>query len=386
MGRRELRYAYATYMNLKGIPEQPESEMERSRWMASTSLHSLPSELMVMVASNLDISSYLAMASSSTIILDVLLSETQWKSILQKTRMNSNRLSKFEFYRVSNEVFVSPELEYEAREVFWENEEKDMIEEAEELALFLKLVRNSRDDGDGLLLSFLHTICKRFPARFEETFGNQLMVSLSCVCHTMHEVTSFGFALIELVEVIVRGAAAPPLLELVAFKDQRGKHLKEVASRVSRQKEQVAEVCVDFLKSEKDVDSTEAWLTLLNHCKFWTIGFVEQVSDVNLLQGLAEMADKGKIGFLSISANMVSQWHLKQKMDGLQKVWDISKEGWTIMCSECGQYLLFPSKTKGTESMILPIFDQIQETAAEHDQDCGNVVRKKARRPRRCAR
>ena len=60
MGRRELRYANSRYMNLKGIPEQPESEMERSRWMASTSLHSLPSELMVMVAANLDISSYLA--------------------------------------------------------------------------------------------------------------------------------------------------------------------------------------------------------------------------------------------------------------------------------------------------------------------------------------
>ena len=383
MGRRELRYAYTRYMNLKGIPEQPESDMERSRWMASASLHSQPSELMVMVASNLDISSYLAMASSSTTLLDVLLSETQWKGILQKTRMNANRLSKFEFYRVSNEVFVSPELEYEAREVFWENEEKYMREEAEELALFLKLVRDSRDDGDALLLSFLHTICKRFPARFEETFGNKFMVSLSCVCHTLHEVTSFGFALIEQVEVFVRGAAAEPLLELVAFKDHRGKHLKEVASRVSRQKEKVAEVCVDFLK---DVDSTEAWLTLLNHCKLWTIGFVEQVSDVNLLQGLAEMADKGKIGFLSISASMVSQWHLQKKMEGLQKVWDISKEGWTIMCSQCGQYLLFPSKTKGTESIILPVFDQIQETAAEHDQDCGNVVRKQARRPRRFVR
>ena len=292
--------------------------------------------------------------------------------------MNANRLSKFEFYRVSNEVFVSPELEYEAREVFWENEEKDMREEAEQLALFLKLVRDSRDDGDGLLLSFLYTICKRFPARLEETFGNKFMVSLSCVCHTMH-----GFALIKLVKVIVRGA---PLLELVAFKDQRVKYLKEVASRVSRQREKVAEVCVDFLKSEKDVDSTEAWLTLLNHCKLWTIGSVEQVSDVNLLQGLAEMADKGKIGLLSISANMVSQWHLQKKMDGMQKVWDISKEGWTIMCSQCGRYLLFPNKTKGTESTILSIFDKIQETAAEHDQECGNVVRKQARRPRRCAR
>ena len=373
-------------MNLKGIPEQPESEMERSRWMASTSLHSLPPELMVMVAANLDISSYLAMASSSTTILDALLSETQWKGILQKTRMNANRLSKFEFYRVSDEVFVSPELEYEAREVFWENEEKDMREETEELALFLKLVRDSRDDGDGLLLSFLHTICKRFPARLEETFGNKFMVSLSCVCHILHEVTSFGFTLIEQVEVIVRGATAAPLLELVAFKDHRGKHLKEVASRVSRQKQKVAEVCVDFLKSENDVDSTEAWLTLLNHCKLWTIGSVEQVSDVNLLQGLAEMADKGKIGLLSISANMVSQWHLQKKMDGMQKVWDISKEGWTITCPQCGQYLLFPSKTKGMESTILSILDKIQETAAEHDQECGNVVRKQARRPRRCAR
>ena len=36
MGRRELRYANSRYMNLKGIPEQPVLEMERSRWMAST--------------------------------------------------------------------------------------------------------------------------------------------------------------------------------------------------------------------------------------------------------------------------------------------------------------------------------------------------------------
>ena len=64
---------------------QAEEEMR-----ASPSLLSLPPELVVMVASHLDVSSYLALASTSSAILDILVSPPHWKALLQKTRMKKN--------------------------------------------------------------------------------------------------------------------------------------------------------------------------------------------------------------------------------------------------------------------------------------------------------
>ena len=59
--------------------------------MMSTSLHSLPPELVVMVASNLDVSSYIALASSSKALHDILVSRIQWNALLQRTKLNNEK-------------------------------------------------------------------------------------------------------------------------------------------------------------------------------------------------------------------------------------------------------------------------------------------------------
>ena len=48
----------------------------------------LPPELMVMVASLLDLPSYLSLASSSNALANLLLSKAQWTTILARTKMN----------------------------------------------------------------------------------------------------------------------------------------------------------------------------------------------------------------------------------------------------------------------------------------------------------
>ena len=56
----------------------------------STTLLSLPPELVVMVASYLDVSSYIALAYSSNALLDIIVSQLQWKALLQRTKMNND--------------------------------------------------------------------------------------------------------------------------------------------------------------------------------------------------------------------------------------------------------------------------------------------------------
>ena len=60
--------------------------------LMAKNLLSLPSELVVMVASLLDITSYLALASSSSDLLYILISQLQWKVLLKRTKMGGSRL------------------------------------------------------------------------------------------------------------------------------------------------------------------------------------------------------------------------------------------------------------------------------------------------------
>ena len=63
-------------------------EEEKNNLMTNPSLLCLPLELVVMVASYLDVSSYLALASSSNALLGILVSQNQWKALLQRSKMN----------------------------------------------------------------------------------------------------------------------------------------------------------------------------------------------------------------------------------------------------------------------------------------------------------
>ena len=55
-----------------------------------TGLSNLPPELMVMVASHLDVSSYLALASTSKNLAGTLVSQLQWDVLLKRTRLDLN--------------------------------------------------------------------------------------------------------------------------------------------------------------------------------------------------------------------------------------------------------------------------------------------------------
>ena len=163
----------------------------------STSLLSLPPELVVMVASYLDVSSYLALAASSNALLDILVSQLQWKALLQRTKMNNDEEhATFQSF----ENFMEQNLCHKVDE-----------ERVNELALFLKSLE---DPDNKLLLALLHTICERFPPENEAE-----VVSLSCPCaHLVHQVSPSGFALLEQAEVTARGTGAEPQQKLVKYK------------------------------------------------------------------------------------------------------------------------------------------------------------------------
>ena len=61
-------------IRLREVVPQLEEE-EKNNMMTNPSLLCLPLELVVMVASYLDVSSYLALASSSDALLDILISQ-----------------------------------------------------------------------------------------------------------------------------------------------------------------------------------------------------------------------------------------------------------------------------------------------------------------------
>ena len=170
----------------------------------STSLLSLPPELVVMVASYLDVSSYLALAASSNALLDILVSQLQWKALLQRTNMNNDE----------EHATCRPFGNFKEH-LFWSKAHnlchKFDEERVNELALFLKSLK---DPDNKLLLALLHTICERFPPENEAE-----VVSLSCPCaHLVHKVSPSGFALLEQAEVTARGPGAEPQQKLVKYK------------------------------------------------------------------------------------------------------------------------------------------------------------------------
>ena len=68
---------------MKKIREAQLEEEKMNNLMTNPSLPCLPPELLVMLASYLDISSYLALASSSSAHLHILLSQHQWETLLR---------------------------------------------------------------------------------------------------------------------------------------------------------------------------------------------------------------------------------------------------------------------------------------------------------------
>ena len=213
---------------------KPNRDQEKTRSLLTL----LPPEMVVMVASHLDVSSYLALASSSKALLNILLSQFNWEALLQRTRMHSGRLDKCECPRVPLEVYQPPMSEVRA------TERKDMEEEVKELAIFLKSVK---DPGSRLFLALLDAIC----TRFKPNVSFYHMVSVRCPCNSVHQVTPFGFTLLDQAQTIIGGAL---LQKLVAHKWFEMQHLREVASRAS----QAWKIEQLFVHTEDDFDGVLA--------------------------------------------------------------------------------------------------------------------------------
>ena len=297
------------------------------------SFDSLPPELVVMVASNLDVSSYLALASSSSAILDILGSLRRWEALLQKTRMRNNIwVSGLGFLFVEKKdkkewlsLAIGLSLEVPGKmETALNFEKKRMEKEVKELAVFLKF---ATDPKGVLFLALLHIICERLPADLEQSY---IMVSVSCPCQAVHQVNSFGFALLEQAETIVGGANAKPKQNLVAYNGSGAERLEEFASRASRQKQKIEQIDIYFLKNSNK--EGEVWLKLIQKCKSWKIEYLHLAEDTfgnnynGLVEGLAKESPRGEIGTLLINDACIA----KAKIAHLKRIWNITEAEWLV--------------------------------------------------------
>ena len=301
------------------------------RETTSLLLSLLPPEMVVMVASHLNVASYLALASSSTALLDILVSQLQWESLLQRTRMHGKRLDICEYPRVPLEVHLAMSDVRAA-------EKKDMEDEVRELAVFLKSVKALTNK---LFLALLDAICMRFPANI--SFNNKYMVSVNCPCSIgIHNVTPFGFALLEQAETIMGGALGEPQQKLIEYKWFAMQHLKEVAPRALRQKQKVLrlEILQTNSNSGGSKEMKALWLTLLQNCQSWKIEqfFVHNPDNSEddfdgVLGEMAKEAAQGTLGTMLINDKIMSQAERAQ----LKVLWKITEEEWQIVCLRCNQ-------------------------------------------------
>ena len=287
------------------MPRMEEEEKDNlTKNSKSISFSNMPPELVVLIASYLDVTSYLAFASSSTATLNVLMSEVKWKLILQRINLNKWNLKSCESFAENGE------------------KERDLQKIVKRLAQLLQYVE---DPDSKLRLSLLHKICQRFPPPpplfgiEDETWSYKEAVSLSCPCNAVHKVSACGFALLEQAELqMARCTNGQPLQKLVSCKYNKVRHLEEFASRAVRQE-------IEKIDIYSVIDPGKYWgrkketHELVKNCESWSI-IQCWVDSVALLEVLAKEADRGWIRKVVITDDMIR----KSKVEDLKKLWRIT--------------------------------------------------------------
>ena len=97
----------------------------------------------------------------------------------------------------------------------WANNEMNFKKEVMELAGFLKIVKDPEGE---LLLGLLHIIYEKFPPTDSKRYGlSQSSVFVRCPCdQALHEVSPFGFALLEEAEASIEEIRKLPLQQVEA--------------------------------------------------------------------------------------------------------------------------------------------------------------------------
>ena len=291
--------------DMKPRMEEEEERDNLAKNFKSISFSSMPPELVVLVASYLDVTSYLALASSSTALFRVLVSEVTWKRILERINLNRwNNLNSCERFEENGEK---------------ESKLQKIVKGLAQLLQYLE------DPGSKLRLALLHKICERFPPPpplwgiEDETWSYKEAVSLSCPCNVIHEVSACGFALLEQAELhMARGTNAEPVQKLLSCKYNKVRHLEEFASRAVRQE-------IEKLDIYSVLDPGKYWgrkretLELVQNSKSWSIKQC-WVDSVALLKVLAKGADRGWIFELVITDDLIRM----SKVEDLKRLWSIT--------------------------------------------------------------
>ena len=337
-------------------------EEKRNNLMTNPSLPCLPPELLVMLASYLDISSYLSLASSSNARLDILLSQRQWETLLKKTRHGAGQ------GRMNNEL-LHPKYIWDLKDI-WDTEEEDM--ELTDLKKFTDFLRRGMDPEGKLLLAFLDLICERFPA--EPSLEYEDFVSVTCPRHKTHQVTPFGFALLERAELSKGGGQ--PHQKLLAYNLQGlaspEEHLKVIASRSSHQMQKVERL--DIRVADLNLDdfterSMENWSKVLKSCNSWNIDslYADDWKGVDkMLNALSEESARGTIGKIRrISDRIIGRFKRAQ----LKNLWKVTREEWIVSCSHCWQDIKRIRKDEGW-SKVLDAIKKVETKEDAHYKIC----------------
>ena len=323
----------------------------------SMSLLHLPPEMVAMVASYLDLTSYIALAKSCSSLLNTLTPHPElWKVLLQRTEMGK-----------------------------WDFRQQGLVMKVKQAAEFLAFMETP---DEKLVQELFHKICSSNPAVpsipspqdlsslpieefFNLLFYRKDLVSVSCPCDATHEVTSFGFVLLELVELALRknGIFTEAQLKIVSFKSEVVDFLKEIAFRAKGQNQMIESF--ELFSYNGGLTPIEL-AALLQNTRKW---FFERclVEDQALVQGLAEEAERGSIGKLLIKDLTLA----KVKAGHLKKVWKITSSWgwWGVMCSQCRDIIEVVYRYQGWSEMH-KVIERVRRKNCAHYKKAPRMMRK----------
>ena len=343
----------------------------------TSSFTNLSPELVVMVASHLDIKSYIALAMSSKRIHHILSSETQWKWLLKKKKLSDAKplacdFDPYEYITYSNipnEVHTAIMIDTN-----YKNEEKK--EEMKRLAHFLNTVE---DPDNKLLLITLHYIIENYSIGMTETekkFIDEISLSLSCPCKSIHQVSCDVYANITDFDMRVRGEEAEPLQKVVEFKRKRS-HDRSKLVGLFRQKEKLNKLALGeaTITGGKIPKVMEHWMKLLKKCKKWRIEMLSNIifdaedNSFGMPEELTKELARGSIGTMFINDRSLTQSNRTE----LEKVWTATTEQWKVLCSFCKKvYMECITQIEGWPR-ILELIESIETKKHDHYKICPAV-------------
>ena len=257
-------------------------------------LEVLPSELLVEVASSLDLRSTLALAATSTSLSTILTTTTEWNRILNK--MSDARLEK---------------AGKKAR-TFRKQEE-----EVAELASFLRVMKESDELFDHLL-HFIGT-------KFSSTNSH---ITLTCSLH-QHEVSPQGVHLLHLATSAM--SAEPWTITEVQVHRLRRPILASLASWVGRQEQEVPSLHLKRLKVRTTRKEMEACMGLLERCATWEIGCFTLFTSFTVIcvkeevgefwWRLAAASERGRLKRMETTRDVMGMGELKD----VRKAWEATE-------------------------------------------------------------